>query len=473
MPNRTTFRVLCSAMIFAAWAPTVPGAERASPKDAAPLADSPCGERPADLATLDIPQLVCHYITEDRDRAKLLKLIRDKTGEDAAPVVATLRAGDFWGKLSAREVSFAVPMPAAEPLIVQCRVPREYDPSQSRSLVVTWLDGRPMDDIAAEFAPWWSDEVGEPIIAVLTRAIDTTFNRSAGQGELDRVLAEIRGKFHVNDARIAIAGPPDDRRSTWLVAAANAGVFAALLAEPDYPELPYPDVTFPILADSLRSTRVFLTGPASPRPTSRQAPPANEPALPSLSETLARLKLPVRFLGGSRETNAATSARDASAATNQLRREAVPTTITHWFRFPEHGRAAWLWQMKFLGDPWEAEQISILPSPAVDRAEFIADVFKSQLAYIGGTVEGNEIRIETRRCAEIDVLLFDGMVDLTKPVVVTINGRRRFDRVVKPDITTLLSELVQSRDFQRLVVARIRFGIRSEAPDDAATPAPK
>jgi len=89
------------------------------------------------------------------------------------------------------------------------------------------------------------------------------------------------------------------------------------------------------------------------------------------------------------------------------------------------------------------------------------------------TVEGNEIRIETRRCAEIDVLLFDGMVDLTKPVVVTINGRRRFDRVVKPDITTLLSELVQSRDFQRLVVARIRFGIRSEAPDNAATPAPK
>lgn len=460
MPNRTTFTASCGVATVLVLATAVTGAARGFLTQNWRPFHPACGERPDDLATLDVPQLVCHYVTDERDRPKLLKLIREKAGGDAAPVLAALRAGNYWAEESAGPITFVESIPDAVAVGVHSRLPRGYNPSEARSLVVTWHDARPMDDIAAEFAPWWSDEVGEPIVAVLTSAIDTTFNRSAGQGELDRMLAAIRRMFHVNDARIAIVGPPHDRRSVWLVAAANAGEFAALFAEPNYPELPYPDVTFPILASSLRLTQLFLAG-SSPR-----AEATDQPALLSLPETLARMNMPVQYLGGSAPENVADAAQRPSIAPNPSHREAVPTSIAHWFRFLEHGRVAWLLPTKFLDDPWEAEQISILPSAAVDRAEFIADVFKSQLAYVGGTIEGNDIRIETRRCAELDLLLFDGMVDLSKPVVVTINGRKRFERIVKPDVQTLLSELVQTHDFQRLVVARIRFRIRSEASDD-------
>lgn len=148
---------------------------------------------------------------------------------------------------------------------------------------------------------------------------------------------------------------------------------------------------------------------------------------------------------------------------SSAKRESIPTKLSHWFRYPEQGLCAWLRQTKLAGEVWTAEQLSILPGPEVDADQYITDVLKSLLAYIGGTIEGNTIRIETRRCAEIELLLFENMVDFGKPVVVYINGRKRHERLVKPSIPTLLEEAYETFDFQRLVFAKLTFAIKDDS----------
>lgn len=52
----------------------------------------------------------------------------------------------------------------------------------------------------------------------------------------------------------------------------------------------------------------------------------------------------------------------------------------------------------------------------------------------------NKLTINVNRGAEIEVRLTADMIEWSKPVVVIINGVKRFDRIVNPDVATLLRE---------------------------------
>ncbi|MBU0719595.1 MAG: hypothetical protein KJ749_15230 [Planctomycetes bacterium] len=138
-------------------------------------------------------------------------------------------------------------------------------------------------------------------------------------------------------------------------------------------------------------------------------------------------------------------------------------TVAHWFRYPAQGHAAWLRQAKHGGQVWEADQLAILPSVTVDRDTFIAEVVKSKLAFLGGSIDGQAVTVEARNCARFDLLLGPEVVEWSEPVTVFCNGQRRHHGLVEPSIRTLLEEAYATWDFQRLVVARLSFSINADA----------
>jgi hypothetical protein len=111
---------------------------------------------------------------------------------------------------------------------------------------------------------------------------------------------------------------------------------------------------------------------------------------------------------------------------------------------------------------WDDEQISILPSPGVDRSEFITAVFKERLYYIGAIVEGQSIDISTKGCAEIGIDLSADLVDLAQPVLIRCNGVKRHEGVIRPSIRTLLNRAYERWEFSRPVSAVITLSVRRD-----------
>jgi len=100
----------------------------------------------------------------------------------------------------------------------------------------------------------------------------------------------------------------------------------------------------------------------------------------------------------------------------------------------------------------------------VDRDTFIADVVKSKLGFVGGSIDGQVITLEARNCARLEILIGPETIDWTKPVAIYCNGKRRFHGIMEPSVRTLLEEARAAWDFQRLIVARRSFSIRSSPP---------
>ena len=156
------------------------------------------------------------------------------------------------------------------------------------------------------------------------------------------------------------------------------------------------------------------------------------------------------------------AAQDDLAAIRDKTRAKPGRTVSHWFRYPVQGDVGWLRAVKTYGDVWTEDQLSITVAPTTDRDAFITDFFKDKLFHIGGRVEGQTIFIETKRVAEVELRLFDGMVDFAKPITIMVNGRKRHEGLIDPGITTLLESAFEDWEFQRLVMARLPFSIRAE-----------
>ena len=139
-----------------------------------------------------------------------------------------------------------------------------------------------------------------------------------------------------------------------------------------------------------------------------------------------------------------------------------PRRVSKWFRYPHQGRAGWLRQVKFKGEIWRDEQLSVLPALQVDRDAFITGVIKGKLAYLGGRVDGQTITIDTRRCARIELSVPEGLVDLDKPVTVLCNGRKRFEGILRRSVRTLLEAAYRDWKFEHPPVARLSLSIKTD-----------
>jgi hypothetical protein len=60
--------------------------------------------------------------------------------------------------------------------------------------------------------------------------------------------------------------------------------------------------------------------------------------------------------------------------------------------------------------------------------------------------KGNAIEIATEEVLQLRVWLDDAMVDLDKPVTVTVNGRKLHDGIVKRSVDVLIDEARRRRD---------------------------
>lgn len=358
-----------------------------------------------------------YFRTEDRDQRKRLVATIEAAAHGSIEAVAeAVRTASLWERVAPKHGHFYLDSPAIGRIKILYQVPEAYDPRRAYPMLLAM----PGDTAGA-----WQDP--RRIVSALRRGRHDliviqpkaqpggSFHDPSAKGtDLSDLLREVRRLFHVDTDRVYLRAGSRGGDSAWMAALMHADLFAGVAYESFHIRLPYPEQSYPIFLPNLLG---LLHG-----------------------------EQPIELL--------------------ERRRYAYTRRVSKWFRYPGQGHAQWLRMTKFSGPIWEAEQLSILPGPSVDYGEFITRVLEKKLAYLGGQIEGQHITIETRKCARIDLLLGDELIDLDRSITVRVNGRRRHSGMVERSTRVLLETAYKDWDFQRLFTARLTFSIARDAPVD-------
>ncbi len=395
-------------------------------------------------------------------RDKLASSIADADGGDVRAVARAVESAELWVELRDGRGVFPFDSAAHGPVEVRYTLPNGYDPTGRYPMILCMPDASvSADETLAVAEALLGLQTSEFILTCPERRIGGSFHQPPpAADDLRRLVRLIRERIHTDVDRTYLFGVGAGGEAVWLAAMAHADLFAGAVTLFAYPRVPYPEQVYPLLLGNLRDVAVLTMwfSADDARATGRQkAIAAHNRGIVEFAKkaslSITGVELPYNALP-------VIPANEASAILNR-RRPTFTRTVSHWFRYPAQGATDWLQQARHAGEVWEADQLSILVSPATDRDSFIQDVFTANLGYLGGHIDEQTITIQARRCARLDLLLLNGMVDLARPVTVICNGRKRHEGMIRPSIKTLLDSAYAEWDFQRLVWARRSFSIKA------------
>ena len=411
-----------------------------------------------------------YFRAEDpEERLRLAGKIESAGHGDLGAVAQALGRARLWSAPPNREGRFSFDSAITGAVPVTYRLPGDYDPALRYPMIVCMPhDGASASDTLRLAVETLGDSISGFTLICPDRSVGHTFHQPVeAAGDVQRLMREARRQIHTDTDRVFVFGIGRGGEATWMAAITQPDLFAGAVVLSGYPRVPYPEQVYAFLLENLRRVPVLAVWGSSAAPgatTREKTVAAHNRAIVEFAE---KVSLPI--VGVEISSDGLTGLKPPVDEVRRLlaRRRSPPSSaVHHWFRYPAHGRAGWLRQAKFMGDVWEADQLSILASPAVDHDKFITDVIKGKLAYLGGRLDGQTVTIETRKCARLDLLLPMGLVDLNKPVLVRCNGRKRYDRVLEPSVQDMLETAYESWEFQRPIAARLSFSIRTSAELD-------
>jgi pimeloyl-ACP methyl ester carboxylesterase len=390
--------------------------------------------------------------------------------DDWRLVAETFATLQLWPMVP-RDGTIIMPASSSQGIRVLYQVPNAYDPSKRYPLLICLPHaGAIPEGLFGLIEKYLGDVLPEFVVVVPSTAGQTTFHRSSREPlDVRELVRAIRRQIHVDTDRTYLMGLAEGGDAAWMAALAHPDLFAGVISHIGYPPIPYPDQVYPFYLENLRSLPVLTVWHVpSERWTTGERVDLVHRHNSALVDVAHRNGLPIHGAGLEWPAPEAPMFPSELAAPILVkRRPSGPRQISHWFRYPSQGHAGWLRVLKIRGEVWEDQQLSIAARSTVDFDAYVREVIQSKLAYMGGRIEGQLVEVETRGCERIEVMLGPDLVDFERPMTITINGTRRLrDKIIRPDIPTMLTAAYEGWDFQRLILARMSFTVKSDATDD-------
>ncbi len=422
----------------------------------------------ASPSSLPLSELVESFFhtADPRERQSLVALIEDSVGGSIDAVAEAIEEAQVWPALPIREGVFSFGAESMETVSVAYRLPAAYDPKREYPVVYCLPDqGASATNTFALAGEALGESLDGFVLVCPDRPIGGVFHEPVTAAEdFRRFVRQGQRRIHTDTDRAFLFGSAAGGEAAWMTAIAHPDLFAGAVILSAYPPAPYPEQVYPFLLENLRRVPVLTVWSSADPP----AATARQKAVAAYNQAIVRFakRVGLPLVGVEVPPQAPQGLKppaDQVARILQGKRGPVPRQVSHWFRYPAQGNAGWLKLGRFRGEVWEGDQLSILPSPATDHDTFIAEVFKTHLGYLGGRIDGQTITIEARRCARVEVLLPEGLVEWDRPFTVYCNGKKRHGGPLQPSIQTLLETAFQEWDFHRLPVARLSFSVRTDA----------
>ena len=397
--------------------------------------------------------------SDPHDRSTIATEIHQAAAGSIEQVATALRSVQLWSDVDVAEEELSVDFgPGRRPGRLRVLLPADYDAKVAHPLILAFFEdgGRQLDPFDAE----WLDEVrSDFVVALPASARCATFHAPAESAADPRDwLRSLRRRYHIDSERVYIYGSGVGGDAAFNVVVMHADAFASAIIREGMLAVPYRRELLPLLLPNLRHTPTHLvwTQPDLPPGTTLQGRDVSV-AVNSLMtmQTARRQALPISetVLTG-----------DRTVEVSQLRgwldrvREQPVRRFSHRFRYPGQGRACFLRQSGFTPPVWTGDQIDVAAQPHVSASSFTARVAEDKLALLQGVVQGREISITSAKCEAVELHLGLGDVDLSVPVRVRYNGKRRFDGLLPASITTLLKSAYDDWELQHPACVRLRVG---------------
>ena len=333
------------------------------------------------------------------------------------------------------------------PYRLSLSIPQSYEPTHDYALVVC-LHGAGFTGEA--YLDRWKSRLGENyILACPTYPAGAWFTRRAE----DLVLATVqvvRQRYRIDPDRIFLSGMSNGGIGAWLIGMHHAPLFAGLAPMASGID----DVLFPFL-ENLRTTPVYIIHGSQdqvmPVELSRK-----------LAGELKNLDYPFIYREHDR-THAMAGGHffpreelpDLVKWFDNQRRMPVPKTVTV-VRDASH----------LLPFGWvridATDQIASFSEDLVDKRD--DSIRKRTYARLTAQVTGpNRIDVRTDRVRQYTLYLNDDLVDLSKPVVITIDGQPSFEGLLTPHVETLLRQARLRHDPAQLFPAQVTLTVPPRA----------
>jgi hypothetical protein len=235
--------------------------------------------------------------------------------------------------------------------------------------------------------------------------------------------------------------------------------FAGLIVVSGIPKIPYPEQSYPLLLPNLRTVpflSVWFVDTVTEQPS---AVAAVNQAIADFGAA-AGMSFDTVTLAANPGGEFTIPQRVMDAVVSRPR--VIPKSCALWFRFLPQGKLGWIRATELGDQVWRDDQISIVATSDADRNEFILQTLKEKLFSMSGRIEGQKIIIGTHRLEGIELRLSPSQLNLGEPVTVEINGRVRFEGLLKPTVVDLLESAYEDWDFKNLVHVRKHFSIHTK-----------
>jgi hypothetical protein len=390
-----------------------------------------------------------------------VKTIEVEVGGDFASVAGALPHLKLWAEIP-RSGRFIVSVPGGRPVEATYELPDAYRIEERYPVLLCMPDETRAVREQLAWARQIARNLGRPMVVILLgRPVDGAFWIPQDvAGAIRTLLRETRRRIHTDPDQTILFGNGRGADAAWMAAIGNADLFAVVLVSSGFPSVPYAEQTLPTLLRNLESVPVLTVWST----THEDVPDVHSALAAALNRAIveyaAQAGIPVQGFEAVDADVDLGFPVDRLRALMSHRRPAFLNPTAHWFRYPGHGSAGWIRQRRFAGQVWHEEQLSIVTPAGSGRDAFITEVIQGKLAYLAGRIEGQTIRVEARKCAEIELRLPWQAFDWLRPLTVYCNGRRRYHGIVRPSIRDLLECAYEDWEFDHPVAKRLTISIR-------------
>lgn len=405
-------------------------------------------------------------------RSRLLGIIVNHSEAGLDQVAEAVRNVQVWEPMPAGLQSLDVEYGAGRSVAVRVRVPEAYDHTKRYPLILA-LHGQGQG--ALNYLQYLEQVLGAEaesfILAAPQDYTGTWFEGTAAEAEEPvAILGALRRRYHVDTDRVYVNGYSLGGHGSFMCGVLYTDAFASAISLAGTFTTPNTPQTKPTLLLNLVGFPMLLVwGEHDTRDRNQEETQSG--GIAGLNRTL-QSELPEMGVTGvefieltDRGHRDVVPPRDRFLHYLQLRRDNDRKEVLHWFRFPAQGRMGWMRQTEFAGEPWEG-QIVVRVRPGDDVQEFARRAVQRKLALLEGTIEGQTIRIRVQRTQAAELLLHEGLIDLTQPITIYRREKILFEGPVAPSISTLLTLAYDDWEFQRLPSVRIVVPGRGKARQD-------
>ena len=343
-----------------------------------------------------------------------------------------------------------------EPFSYALHLPEKYDPGTAWPLLVTLhganLGGNPR--AGTDWIRTWlrSAAVREKFVVLSPTTVRHTWSSRQGHSHVLTAMRELSEELHLDPDRVYLDGMSMGAGGAFRLAEHHPDRWAAIGPRCNVPDIRQKqDKTFvTMLAENYRNVPVYWVVGAKDEKIPIEMVRAAKAALDAAQGELVYREAPE----GGHDWNLEKD--DAILEWYEKhRRVAYPKEIV-WKSYEKIFARAWWVEVTRRTDPpplimihqdmagKESERRTELRPPALVRARR----------------NGNAIDLTTEEVRELRVFLDDAMVDLDKPVTITVNGRKMHDGIVKRSVDTLIDEARRRHDTSMTFAAYVDLKVK-------------